>query len=1761
MKFFKLSQFFIIALLASCLGEMAPRDLSSTDSSEQENDNETETALPTQANWYVGGFATTLTIDSNKNDILYLRGQTVDTFLNNGTAFTDKYCLVLNFRDLIVNGSNVNLQLRSRAVPIQIQNFALGSAEKLLRIDLNDSVVGSSQCQGTINLTSPTAATPTSFTGATAKYLVTQLCSNCLGQIASDEIYLYQSSGTNLTNRIEHTSINNIFLNLSNVVLKIDYNNNATNSTANCSLSSCQALGYDCCLEGQCVNNGSQKSGINTSSSAFVSALQEVLANPSAYTNYPEYFYICSNGSNPSTTTTGGGDPVGDAQARLEQLILDRECIQELRTYSLTDPYTLSYLVSGSYPSGSYSSCNNTDSQNIMYIQTVLERLYTNCGCHQNSFADKINFCPAYTYKVVSTDSTGTPTEIQCETPIVAGTTGPFQDLNINLSSRSVPHRFYRSDTGLAVDDITSLFGLTTVMQEGEEFFYLDGDNRSIPVNTSHSMNAILGQMSLNLDKAMPAKVVNVDLNQAYLIETRSGFYQPCTNCPKDSWLSSFTAFPSSFFGTGLRAVGYTTSPDSYSGNSSAGNFEDTHFGRACYVPPTMLPFAHRNSGTAQVQRLARLKAQAAMYVNGYQKDWFGFNRGAVIGSFDGVTWFAVGKGRIVTSTSKKLYLAINGPMGDIAQNTAHVIGVSEYRPPATAASVDYDPSLSDTHAYQNEAASCQKFHMCSNDSECITQLGWEYVCADVTAASTNVPAFTSDAVEDPTVTKVKTLNKILQQGNLPTSARKRCVYRGAGSLCRRNYASNTNAEVRKMFACAPNFHCANPNDALFNKEISRSITSLQNNPISDGNIFGMDTDVPGRPRHYITGSGLASLPSDIQTNLSANAALNWTTSNDWGLCRPGRYLTNTNSTLQFQFSEVTPLYTHKTPDVSNRTDYISQKGSCNSNLYTGWEDTSFPQYSVPLHTMSCPTFDTDKNYWYLKDANVTALQSSVGDTKLTALATLGALARSQNACGAESTDSGGNSPFVSVEFGELGLSQITSPTLVKNACMRRAGSVCHTNFDCMPNKMHAQQVSFFSDDYFGNEAEKRYWEEYLVCGQAQPAPNSTDPFYSSYDIKQNYCCREVGKELSIYSENIPGDDVSETMNTRRPAFFDPSEPERYSRFSSVTTNTGLSGSTDLTAGSDSFGNTKISLLTQNQWKTLGTAASNSCCGGGWVRKFADDTIDWSRTDRLKIQPSNFTCLNYQSPILHATNMTPFGTYTEAPDTIAAVTDTRRNGDFGFHCPDSSPVQDSTGGCAQLNFTSGAGFASTAPVLDTTNSMVSVYFGDIDRTIFNFMGKWYAPYSPVGIFGNTYIDGQASSTPIPLNRTIAFQLPSYIPADFSGGRFLLRTTKKDGSQKNICNPRSEPDMLGAILPGMTYNPAGVGATACNTTALGCAYCYYPDSGILAVTNFTADVVDHNYINIQFSAPGTQHYNGIRPAVSRSQAPGNSYFYLKRLGKFELSGIPQTYYEPLYCSNDNDAIVPGLFDSTITTPATFAAASFANLGNFGGTLTADDPYDSPRVKTGTSATLPVIAPAQGATGDVGSLLTARRSDGSSNLAHDEIFSTTDFQCCLKLGERTSSSSRCCSGHAVDDVIDGKATQTCKLPDATNLSVYFNRYVSGDGVGTTQPGGGLVDTDFDIQTGEPLLNTSVFNKLFALGRKYCASGEVRRGGAFGTYAGEPKPYGTPVGDGVWSILDSNSDYDDGSDGSGEEKGYDVFMSGYRWNHHVYCAETSQ
>ena len=87
------------------------------------------------------------------------------------------------------------------------------------------------------------------------------------------------------------------------------------------------------------------------------------------------------------------------------------------------------------------------------------------------------------------------------------------------------------------------------------------------------------------------------------------------------------------------------------------------------------------------------------------------------------------------------------------------------------------------------------------------------------------------------------------------------------------------------------------------------------------------------------------------------------------------------------------------------------------------------------------------------------------------------------------------------------------------DACLRRAGSVCHTDLDCGPNRLHAEQAIFLDQTSFNNSpAEYSYWTEALVCRQGSKPPSVFDPAYEDFDMSKNACCREISSGFTMYT-------------------------------------------------------------------------------------------------------------------------------------------------------------------------------------------------------------------------------------------------------------------------------------------------------------------------------------------------------------------------------------------------------------------------------------------------------------------------------------------------------------------------------------------------------------------------------------------------------------------------------------------------------------------
>ncbi len=1891
--------------ITGCLPEQTVRapvtndnNISNTNNSDNNNvaDPNDNNALQSDAYWYSGANTLqSLTIDYDNSKSQYVFGDDVDKYLKSTTGIKDyvledgvstplyfykyeeTFCLQIKF----VQSTQTPNEIRVLAIPSSSLNFSTGVRTRYFRINLASSAGNANACNKNIKYETGLLEAPP----ASLVYDTEDICPSCKNIISSASVTLLNyDTNENVLKPVKDSSVKT-----SGLTLRVDMNGQAGSGTSTCSDTDCQAQGFDCCVNGQCVNEGSViLSGVSTDPAGFAQAEAEKDANPQWYLNYPQFYNACLERppSDDDNDPLDPSDPQGDADARLEALYNDYLCVEQLKEFAQEDPYVRDYTDSTLPVAGAnYTACSLTATDNMHY-QTVLKRMFDECGCaEKNDLSIMVRDCPAYYYIAeFEKDSLGNDTDevrsVRCYTPPVDDGPLPFEDRDVIVNARTTPHRFFNED-----NEEYSLLeplpdGASSVQEFDDnltEFTYLD-DEKLFPVNGSFNMNSILGQIDVNLTKARPAKVIDVEFDQVYYLAAIDGYYTPCPSCSKDSWFSNFTAFPSTNQGHGVRASGYTTSRSEWGTNTSLANYEDLIFGRACWLPPTMVPYSHTavDGNDAQDQRINRLKTQAALYVNGYQRDWFGFNKGALIGSFDGVSWFAIGKSRVARATSNKLFLAINAPFADPANPNDLTVHVAEYDFISTAAKYDYKDTAEINAADQNDGGLCQKFHQCEDDTDCITQLGWEYMCANVTQQRTKWPKFEPiGAKELNDDERIGTIIEFLNQGELPPDSptSKRCVYRGAGAPCRVDWENITNYNLRKSLSCAPNFYCAPITSNVFNKEVARYGNSLDAILEAKNHLIGRDANQLGRPKDYIGANN--GLPPAVISTLQANLQeVDSGISSQEGLCVPGKLLPNylTRSTTE----NTNQVDQQKDKDLNGRTDYISQISGCNSTLYT------IDRYA------SCPVIDADGNYLQHKSDYLAASMDiiipefgtafNVSNQRATQFHSL-----RQNACGLENVDSStvigpgaieeeirSNSAFKLIEGRDLASSDTQiEPILAQNACFRRAGAVCHTDLDCAPGKKHFEVIDVINPNIFGNEAERKYWEEYLVCGQAQKEPriDITDPStfeaFNEWDMSNNRCCREVGNDITLYSEDMPNVTESQGLRTDIYGGVNPNDPRRYSRYMNASP---LMSTSDFTANGalvaetlirpnanterDSAGNLTgdVKITDDRQWVPVSEAAGRTCCGGGWVRKFADGTNDWS-VNRLNLDVSEFKCLNYKTPLY----------LTEYPEAFD-MKERDINQDFPYICVDPSQTG---AGCAQYTFDFGGDDSPQLPELDGDFDLKMEIDSNLAQgTDGNPKNDWTADEWTHSFFGFFATDTYANQDSTVMDFTnpfserydgnfrqmIAVRIPSFItfpnanwdvntptpsPIPFpgigeNGNPFPLEIAMSrpghDNSDtfvncayipdSNISNYNCDtnPNSWGGLCSPFGFNEntwnLKLNTAGINESNSTCAFMYdqrtrelrvsYVPEVLCETDNYVgtascpddiADDEEEQYysnpnvlsLHIKFFAAGTLAWESLQQSIRggalddaslgeedifhhrRSSKPGNAIYYLKKLARFEYLGIPQMTYEPLFCNDNYQKMVPGLFKPELD--------NTSNGGDNNGILTSFDWMNSERTfrdpaalgnwdVNGDASNSNTYDPNEYYDDDVKRVATSEEVD------HPQIFSSHEFKCCLPLGSRVSDGEQtmCCSGYAgtvttgnaqdedlgnIDDVLE------CKLPVGADLNVYFNRFVSGEGTDI------LEAEDFDTRTGEPLTTVEVQNKLRELGQLYCDSGDsdsggtVRQGGAFGDYDPEPRP-NVIIGQQpkVFGIVDSQ--FDTGN-ANNVPAGYQTFEQGFRWNHHLYCA----
>jgi hypothetical protein len=314
------------------------------------------------------------------------------------------------------------------------------------------------------------------------------------------------------------------------------------------------------------------------------------------------------------------------------------------------------------------------------------------------------------------------------------------------------------------------------------------------------------------------------------------------------------------------------------------------------------------------------------------------------------------------------------------------------------------------------------------------------------------------------------------------------------------------------------------------------------------------------------------------------------------------------------------------------------------------------------------------------------------------------------------------------------------------------------------------------------------------------------------------------------------------------------------------------------------------------------------------------------------------------------------------------------------------------------------------------------------------------------------------------------------------------------------------------------------------------------------------------MKITYTAPGTLAWEQMKAVGAagvtdqsatylphrRSATPGNAMYYLKRLAKLEYLGIPQMTYEPIYCNDNYQNMVPGIFKEELDGDPITTVNDFLNHPRTFYDSNVETPWDSDSA--------PGTFNANG--------LNQNLVGTQEMIDHNAIFSDNQFMCCTELLGETTDASSCCSGFAVDASGNSSSGSdetvfTCKLPKGTNLNVFFNKFVSGEGLSSTLGVTPLTSEDFDSSTGEPLTDITVLTKLNKIAEVVCENSVSRRGGIFGEFQAEPYGVGQQEGSDEtsrpFSIVDSFYDTGTSNDST---VGRTQFNQGYIWNHHVYC-----
>ena len=790
-------------------------------------------------------------------------------------------------------------------------------------------------------------------------------------------------------------------------------------------------------------------------------------------------------------------------------------------------------------------------------------------------------------------DDAETIINYNCMQPEIPVVDPPLEQGDV-LDSQAVPVRFY-DENGRLHDEINA----RTPAQENQAFQYVDGSPLT-PNNLDSSVgfNEIYGTISIRRSGAKPPLRISVKAGYIYDIFVYKGQFSSCAKCGRDYYSALSRLFPRVFDdpGGGYDPDPFRTSRTRHTTGYTRFRSDDLLFGRACFVPATMIPWSHRPNTDINQQRQSRQAAQHFLFANGYQRDWYGFDYGSVIGSFDGSHWFSIGGKRQIRATSNKLYLAVNAYFGDLTAGAGYTVRVHEVTgnvPHLDIAKTDEDST----------GAQCRKYHQCRSDQDCVAQLGWDYACEDIRSLRTPWPLFDQNGKELRDSATMLSLAYLAHRGGAVRSG-KRCVYRGRGAPCHGNYGSikssdsYANMNTARINGCSMNHWCADlASKQVFNEKIARFAASPLKLPEGyESHLFGLGARMIGRPFDY---NGSVKPSDGLIAHLGGN--------NVAGLCLPGRNPNVGNVTFETQHVQQ--------PSASDGGDMVGHVGMTRRLLLSS------------DYLNSCPVLDEDGEFYHFEHPTASLEEPELG--VLSTKQNLGTNALAQQYFNSDPDIAELLSSFVDV---------VEKPVLQEARCVRGAGSACFTDWDCAPSSQVSRIFNNFDAEIDHTELgvngyEIRYWQEELVCGQ------KAEPLSLNYDLKKSICCRKQGKKLTIGSQDdsslfgvantseVPGVGIGLDQfqrNTRSHVAFQEmqDEPDEFPA---------LKVAADDNCSGGSCSGTSAHPL--KQFNTFAAIAERTCCTGHWVREFHEENgggHHWlPRKMQQTFEKDNLLCLNY----------------------------------------------------------------------------------------------------------------------------------------------------------------------------------------------------------------------------------------------------------------------------------------------------------------------------------------------------------------------------------------------------------------------------------------------------------------------------------------------------------------------------------------------------